>query len=152
MPNVKSLIFLCVVLSSGLALVEAISYRDILAEEWNTFKELYEKAYGDEEDFRFKVFVENKRMITKHNREASMGRKSYTLELNHFGDLMHHEFVKTMNGYHQNASSLNGSLYITPHHVSLPPSIDWRIHDLVTPVKDQGECGSCWAFSAVSDP
>jgi C1A family cysteine protease len=34
-------------------------------------------------------------------------------------------------------------------NVSIPASIDWRDHNAVNPIRDQGNCGSCWAFSAV---
>lgn len=151
MTSLKSLVLLSVLLSSCLALASAINYKDILQEEWNAFKSLYKKSYEPhEEDFRFKVFMENKHMIAKHNQKAMAGQKSYTLEINHYGDLLHHEFVRIMNGYqhHMKASSENGSLFMTPAHVNLPTEIDWRERNLVTPVKDQGQCGSCWSFSA----
>lgn len=128
-----------------------VSELDVIKEEWKAFKMEFNKIYEEVEDlFRMKVFMENKQKIAKHNQLFGQGKKSYSLAMNKFGDLLHHEFVSSVNGFKRNYkdSLSNGSVFLMPSHVSLPESVDWRDEGYVTPVKDQGSCGSCWSFSS----
>ncbi|WOL11310.1 hypothetical protein Cni_G20072 [Canna indica] len=138
--------------------IEGIHFteKDLASEEslWN----LYERWRShhtvsrdlDDKHRRFNVFKENVMFIHESNKEA----KPYKLKLNKFGDMTTEEFRRTYAGskidHHRmlQGSDLRGK-FTYEKADDLPSSIDWREKGAVNAVKNQGTCGSCWAFSAV---
>ncbi|AES66565.1 putative fruit bromelain [Medicago truncatula] len=106
---------------------------------------VYKAAH--EKQKRFGIFKENVNYIEAFN---NVGNKSYKLGLNHFADLTNHEFIAARNKFN---GYLHGSIITTFKYKNVsdvPSAVDWRQEGAVTPVKNQGQCGCCWAFSAVA--
>ncbi|AQK47112.1 hypothetical protein Zm00014a_017330 [Zea mays] len=105
-----------------------------------------------ERDRRFLVFWDNLRFVDAHNERA--GARGFRLGMNQFADLTNDEFRAAYLGAMVPAARRGAVVGERYRHdgaaEELPESVDWREKGAVAPVKNQGQCGSCWAFSAVS--
>ncbi|KAK5584387.1 hypothetical protein RB653_005998 [Dictyostelium firmibasis] len=114
---------------------------------FNEYKAEYNKEYSsqDEHDERFINFKSARKTIAVHNAKKS----SYKLGMNHYADLSNKEF-NTLIKPKVARPLVNGAEYIHDDEstTAIPSTVDWRIQGCVTPVKDQGVCGSCWTFGS----
>ncbi|KAK3578867.1 hypothetical protein CHS0354_010226 [Potamilus streckersoni] len=117
---------------------------------WFQYKKDYGKSYPetDVDELRYTIFVSNLKLIEEHNARYVMGEESYYVGINQFAGMTEKEFSEMLGLVVQNDTEVNGrcSSYLPAENV-VPDAIDWRQKGFVTPVKGQGHCGSCWAFS-----
>nr|AEC13302.1 cathepsin H [Gallus gallus] len=134
-------------LLAGAALLAPAAASEVTAEEEQLFKAWmlqHGRRYGaGEYERRLRVFVGNKRHIEGHN----AGNSSFQMALNQFSDMTFAEFKKLyLWSEPQNCSATRGNFLRSDG--PCPEAVDWRKKgNFVTPVKNQGPCGSCWTFS-----
>jgi len=122
------------------------------ADEWkqfNDFQERFSKRYDtlEEMETRFQIFRINLRNIILHNLDRT---QNFTMGVNQFTDLTPQEFKDQYIGGLKTEVGSYGCKSFSSGGSGLPSSVDWRNKGVVNPVRDQGQCGSCWAFSSVA--
>ena len=124
--------------------------------KFQNFVKEYGRSYSSAEEYSYResVFNENIEFIRKQNQAYLEGRSRWVAGLNNFGD-MSAKHMQPYLGLHkqslwkQSAETFTSASSLTRlHNGSIPESVDWRNKSVVTPPKDQGGCGDCWAFSA----
>ncbi|TYH85520.1 hypothetical protein ES332_D02G272700v1 [Gossypium tomentosum] len=112
---------------------------------FSLFKARFKKSYGSEEehDYRFKVFRANLRRAARHQKLDP----SATHGVTQFSDLTPGEFRKRFLGLRRLRLPKDANQAPILPTDNLPEDFDWREKGAVTPVKNQGSCGSCWSFS-----
>mmetsp|Transcript_30331 Transcript_30331/g.65082 ORF Transcript_30331/g.65082 Transcript_30331/m.65082 type:complete len:194 (-) Transcript_30331:9-590(-) len=154
-----TLFFTCLASSPS---IHADVAEERLHTEFFAWSKQHSKTYQTEEEtkLRLGIWKENNAFIEAHNSQKPA--PSFVLGHNHFSDLTldeYQEFNKlgsyspglmTPTRSRSNDSVMIASTLRRKRRLTdLPDAVDWVENGAIVPVKNQGMCGSCWAFSAI---
>ncbi|XP_077220343.1 putative cysteine protease RD19B [Tasmannia lanceolata] len=115
---------------------------------FTSFVKRFGKRYSGPEEHahRFSVFKANLRRAMRHQKLDPTAKHGVTQFSDLTADEFHHNYLGLRSPNLFSSSDAHKAPILPTN--DLPSDFDWREHGAVTPVKNQGSCGSCWSFSA----
>lgn len=142
----RSTLFLAVFITLCVASNAEASYPSWVYDAFEAWSIQWDKNFDSspsEKEYRVGVFYTN----LKYIEETNAAQDSYKLGLNGFSAMTVDEFLSSHTGLLPKEIQNGGDEAIEEVEAEIPDSVDWVAKGAVTGVKNQGQCGSCWAFS-----
>jgi len=142
----KSIFLLCAVICVGV--VGSLDAEESRVKGlFHAFMRKYNRHYESQDQFRlrYRNFKHNLKFVEEHNIRTDT---SFTVAINNFGDWSREEYLNYLSFVPISTASAQESDH-DRSKLAIPNTWDWRDHGAVTPIKEQGQCGSSPFFSAV---